>query len=92
MDINQTVIRDNGCDLVSVTLADLRALGAVDAVHDLRLRIGEALAQCPCEEQVFGRTRAAALSEQAIDGAVARAAVWQRSHGLDEVDQWRVCF
>jgi hypothetical protein len=44
MDINQTVLRDDGCDLVSVTLADLLALGAVDAVHDLRLRMREALA------------------------------------------------
>jgi hypothetical protein len=44
MDVSQTVLRDGGCDFVTVALADLFALGAVDAVHDLRLRMREAVA------------------------------------------------
>ena len=50
MDINQTVLRDDGCDLVTVLLADLFALGTVDAVHDLRPRMREALTECLCKE------------------------------------------
>jgi hypothetical protein len=44
MDVNQTILRNGGGDLVSVTLADLFALGTVNPVHDLRLRMREALA------------------------------------------------
>jgi hypothetical protein len=35
--VNWPVLRDDGCDLVSVALENLFARGAVDAVHDLRL-------------------------------------------------------
>jgi hypothetical protein len=49
--------------------------------------VREAFGECPCEEEVLGRARAAAFSEHAFDGAVARTAVRQRSHSLDEVDQ-----
>jgi hypothetical protein len=44
VNVSQTVRRNGGGDLVSVPLVDLFALGAVYAVHDLRLRIREALA------------------------------------------------
>jgi hypothetical protein len=45
MDVNQTVLWDDGCDLVTVALADLFARGTVHAVHDLRLRIWEAFGE-----------------------------------------------
>ena len=87
VDVNQAILRNGGCYLVAEALADLFALGAVHAVHELRLRMREAFGEHLREEEVLDRARTAAFSEQAIDGAVGRAAVGQRPHGLDEVDQ-----
>ena len=45
VDVDQTVLRDGCCDLVTVALADLLARSTVHAVHDLRLRIWEAFGE-----------------------------------------------
>jgi len=84
--IHESILRDDLSGSPKQLLG-ATAIQPVDAVNDLRFRLGKALGQRLGEEQVLGGARAAALSQQPSDRAVTRATVGQRPDGLYEVDE-----
>jgi hypothetical protein len=66
------------------------AVQSIHAVHNLRLRLGEALSQSPSQKEMLGRARPPPLAQHPIDAAIARPTVIEESHGFHQLDQRRV--
>src|SRR5262245_27153154 len=68
VDVNETLLRNDRRDPVSVQRSDLFALGAVNAVHDLWLRLREAFFE--------GRARGTGAWSSRCPDALVAAPVW----------------
>jgi hypothetical protein len=73
--VDQSVIGNRGCYLRAEPALGVAPGEAIDAVDDARVRFRESLAKHGVEVLVFGRTRAAILSEHSYDGSITRATV-----------------
>lgn len=87
MDVNETALRDRWGDLSAEQLLRASAIERVDAMHDPRVGLREALSKHPSKEQVLGGARAAPLTQHALHRPVARSPVWKRPHRFDKIEK-----
>lgn len=89
MDIYETRLGDYLRNVWTEQLAGTSAIKHVDAMHDLRIGLGEALGQQPRQKQVLGGASASPLAQHPLDGAITRPAIRERANSFDQLDQQR---
>ncbi len=87
MDIHEPRLRDYLCNIATEQLAGTSAIKRVDAMHDRRLGLGEALSQQPSQEQVLGGASTSTLAQHPLDGTVTRTTIGESANRFDQLEK-----